>query len=691
MEKMFTKENGFALPGNWQFPNGKKYAFTFISLLIILLAIYSNSFYGEWHFDDFANIVDNSYIQIKSFSLEKIKHCFYGLEQNKLSRPLSYLSFALNYYFDGTNVFGYHVVNFLIHYLSAIFLFLFIYNTMKLPILKKDYENIAYPMSLLASFFWAINPVWVTSVSYIVQRMATLAGLFYIISMYFYLKARTSSYRLHSISFFILCALAGMASVLSKENAAMLPVSIFLFDLFLISGINKENIKKFAKYAALPVIFIATIGFIYTDFSNILEDYKIRDFTILQRILTEPRILIFYLSLLFYPINSRLTLLYDIDISTSLLHPWSTLPAILAIFLLLAAALYYIKKYPLFSFCIIFFFLNHIIESSFIALELIFEHRNYLPSMFLFIIPSFYIIKVLDYFSYKRTMQYACTLGVIIILTGLGDITYRRNAIVSDEFSLWYDNAEKYQKLSRPHTNLGNAYYVPRKQIDKAFVEYEKAMQLNNFGSIYARAIQEYNLGLLNYNEGNYNKALPYLESSYNILPFYIRQAYYIASIRMLKNEYTEAHRLIEDELTKYPFSDRLSEIFCLILMKENNLEEAEFYARKSLKKNISNTFPLPVLAEISRKKDNFRAAISLWNLYQKSFPFDPYANLALIELYAQTKNLRMLDIELGKLNALKQNKDLFSYMKEISKGKNILIYVPDIHKIIVIAKERYK
>ena len=123
---MFTKENGFALHGNWHFPDGKKYAFTFISLLIILITVYSNSFYGEWHFDDSVNIVDNPFIQIKSFSWPEIKHCVFGIFQDRLMRPLSYFSFALNYKFGGMDVFGFHVVNFIIHYLAAVFLFLLI-------------------------------------------------------------------------------------------------------------------------------------------------------------------------------------------------------------------------------------------------------------------------------------------------------------------------------------------------------------------------------------------------------------------------------------------------------------------------------------------------------------------------------------------------------------------------------------
>ena len=118
----------------------------------------------------------------------------YGIDHDRILRPLSYLSFALNYKLGGMDVFGFHVVNFIIHYFSAVFLFLFIYNTLKLPRLKDQYENIAYPVALLATFFWALNPVWVTSVTYIVQRMASMAGLFYIMSMYFYLKGEHPPY-----------------------------------------------------------------------------------------------------------------------------------------------------------------------------------------------------------------------------------------------------------------------------------------------------------------------------------------------------------------------------------------------------------------------------------------------------------------------------------------------------------------
>ena len=108
-------------------------------------------------------------------------------------RPLSYLTFALNYHIGGGNVFGFHVVNFAIHYLASIFLFLIIYNTLRLPLLNDRYEKNAYAIALLSVFFWATHPIQVTAVTLIVQRMASMAGMFYIMGMYFYLKGRTTS------------------------------------------------------------------------------------------------------------------------------------------------------------------------------------------------------------------------------------------------------------------------------------------------------------------------------------------------------------------------------------------------------------------------------------------------------------------------------------------------------------------
>lgn len=684
---MLTKENGFTLPGNWQFPDGKKYAFTFISILITLLGIYANSFYGEWHFDDFSNIVDNPYVHMKSFSWPEIKHCIYGLEQARPSRPLSYLSFALNYHFHGADVFGYHVVNFIIHYLSSVFLFLFIYNTLKLPRLKDQYENIAYPLALLATFFWAIHPIWVTSITYIVQRMTSMAGLFYIISMYFYLKARTNSKFQYSFILFSISLLSGLASVLTKENAVMLPVSILLFDLFFIEGITKQNVLKYAKIMLLPILGILIISFIYVDFSNILNDYKIRDFTMVERLLTQPRVILFYLSLLFYPISSRLTFLYDINVSHSLLQPWTTIPSIFFVLFIICFAFCIARKRPLISFCIIFYFLNHLIEGSIFNLEMIYEHRNYLPSMFLFVPFAEFIILAIDYFSYKKTTQFIVAFGIAIILFGEGDITYNRNNIISDDFLLWFDNANKSPGLSRPHANMGRIYFIYNKK-EKALQEYKKAMILDNYGNKDILAIQQCNLGMLYFEMMQDDLAMDYLRKSSEILPEYIQTNIHMAKIKLRHNKIKEAKQIVEDKLIKYRSDPTVLELYSMILLKNGQINAAQFFAKKLLEKDPNSLTALAIMAETCRRKNNYAGAISYWKSVRLLSPQNALSNLALIGLYKKINNTEKLKQEIRLLFYLQGSLTLNKYIKKLTKDENLIVYVPKIENYSFISRQ---
>jgi len=286
---MLTKENGFALPFQFKFPDSNKYAFTFISLFIFLFVIYANSFQGAWQFDDQPNIVENKNIFLKTFDWPDISKTFYGIEGEKVSRPLSYFSFALNYYINGLNVFGYHVINFIVHYLSSIFLFLFTYNTLKLPMVRERYGLASYSIALLATIFWASSPVQVTAVTYIVQRMASMAGLFYIMSMYFYLKGRTSDRSGKYIVYGGLCLLSAVLSFGTKENTFMLPFSIWLYDLLMIQGATRENILKNLKVFLPVILIVAIVGLWYINISSILSGtaYAFRPFTLTERLLTE--------------------------------------------------------------------------------------------------------------------------------------------------------------------------------------------------------------------------------------------------------------------------------------------------------------------------------------------------------------------------------------------------------------------
>ncbi|MFW5975549.1 MAG: hypothetical protein ACOCP6_02190, partial [Desulfosalsimonas sp.] len=472
-------ENSFDLGIKWRFPEARNFLFVFLSLFTVLILIYGNSFHVPFQFDDTPNIVENPNVQPESFTLQEFAKSFYGLdrEHEKIKRPLSYLSLAVNYYLSGENVFAYHAVNFCIHLITSVFLFLLICNTLKLPLLKDRWQKSAYAVALLSVFFWAVHPIQLTAVTYIVQRMAAMAGMFYVMSMYFYLKARTTGRPAGRGVYFFLCAAAALAAFASKENAAMLPIVLFLYELFLISGISRENLKKALCFSVVPLLVFLLLAGFYVDFSSFLSGYENRPFSLAERMMTQPRIILLYLSLLVYPVSSRLMFIHDVPLSQSLIDPWTTGASIVFILAAFSAALYYSKKWPLIAFCVIFFFINHVIESSVIPLELVYEHRNYIPSMFFFVLVAIAMVWVLDYFSYRPSIQFLMAFGFCFLLAAQAHTTYDRNKVWQSEALLWSDNARKAPALSRVHTNLGRAY-ADLGLSDEAAERFERALEL---------------------------------------------------------------------------------------------------------------------------------------------------------------------------------------------------------------------
>ena len=472
-----NKEKDFELNIKWPFQNFRNHVVAAGLLFSILAVIYANSFDCSWHFDDYINIVENPGVQIKTLSWQEIGKSLYGIAGGaRWQRPVSYFTLAVNYYFDGLNVFWYHVVNFFIHYITSVFLFLFIYNTLRLPILEGRYERNAYSIALLAALFWAINPVEVMAVTYIVQRMASMAAMFYIMAMYFYLKGRTGDKKWKRVGFFVLAVFSALLSLGSKENAAMLPVSLFLFDLFLIQGVTIEHIRKNWMICLFALVLVPAIGLMYYDFSTITGDYdEFRPFTMWERVLTQPRVILFYISLLLYPITSRMMLIHDVEISKSLFDPWTTVAAIVVIFLILVAAIVISRRKPIISYCIVFFFLNHAIEGSFISLGIIYEHRNYLPSMLFFVPLSIFIVYALSHFEKRKRMLVVLSSAITAVIIIMGMNVYIYNDISKDEISLWSDNVQKAPDLSIAHGNLGAAL-AKASRFPEAFVELTKAL-----------------------------------------------------------------------------------------------------------------------------------------------------------------------------------------------------------------------
>lgn len=622
----------------------RKNLFVFITLFIIILSIYSNTFDASWHFDDEQNILDRKAIHLSKLTWPQIKKTFFD-DEGKLYRPVACLSLALNYYIGKTNIFGYHAVNISIHFLASIFLFLFIYHILNLPLLKARYGPNSYFIALFATVLWVINPIQTQAITYIVQRMASIAGMFYIMSMYFYLKGRTSQHNLYKVIHYFLCLVAGILAFGSKENAAMLPISILLFDLFLIQGLTKENIKKNSFILLVLILIPLTFALILEGPSifqprHVFSGYEQRPFTLVERLLTEPRIILFYVSLLLYPMPDRLSISHDISISHSLINPLTTIISILVILIILCLTIIKSRKWPFISYCIIFYFLNHLIESSIFPLELIFEHRNYIPSMLFFAPISILTIMAIKFFSYKRYMQVIFAVFVVLVLVGLGHSTFMRNFIWKTEESLWIDATEKAPDLIRPWNNLGN-FYASRNLHEKALTQYIKALSKKDIhAKKRGRYLAYYNIGLTYGKMGEEDKALSYYQESEKI-SFFFADTHNNKGILLLEKDlFDEARHEFEKAIRYDNKHYEAHNNIGFLLLKTGKAEKAIPKLEMALKIKPNNPMTLNNLGYAYRIKGSYGKAFLLFNKgIQHKYP-DPRLFLYLSEIfYIRGKN----------------------------------------------------
>ncbi len=584
----------------------------FWNILILFMCIfiaYSNTWFSSWHLDDFPNIINNNAIHIEKITPYSLYGSFFSHPVNtgKLFRPVASLSFALNWYMGRDSVFGYHLVNIILHFFSAVFLYFSIFLLLNAPWLKKRIAN-KHAVSLLASTLWAINPIQTQAVTYIVQRMALLAGFFYIASIFFYLKARLLKKSKLRQSFFLIASLfCFILAIGSKENAITLPFSLFFIELIFFNSFQKNH-WRMHLYIILPFLCILTGGVIF--FSNgqldtIFSGYEQRSFTLYQRLLTEPRIIFHYLSQIFYPIPSRFSLDHDIIISTSLATPISTLLSLIFLFILITGSLIYFKKYPLITFSLLFFFLNHIIESSFIPLELIFEHRNYLPSMFLFLPISAGIAWTLErYGSQTKWVRTALYCFCLLLIAELGLSTFQRNNVWATEQSLWEDGLKKAPGSSRPYINL--AFVYRQKGYDK--IAFNLCRQsLNKFSPTPEKdRMRAYNnMGLIMMDYNKFPAAITYFSKAITSKQN-IQSRYYLHQALLANGDIEQAKKMLYALSMEFPNDSHLQTSMGIILTKMKKYPEAESFFHKAIE-NSRQDF-----------KEQLQATICLGSLYSR-------------------------------------------------------------------------
>lgn len=384
--------------------SGKRFnliAFSVITAMVLIA--YANTFTASFHFDDNPSIIENA--AIRHITGENI------LKLLKESRPVVSLSIMLNYAFSGLNVVGWHIFNIGTHVVNSIFVYLLILWTLTLPSFGKAYAEKAKWMALFGALLFGVHPIQTESVTYIISRSELLATCFYLATFLFFIKGIPSA----RFGYVVGMLVSSLLSMGSKEWAVTLPALLLLYDyLFIAEGKIKPVLSRWYVYVltALPWVLVlrsldltakggsAGVGF------NLVSATGITPWTYL---LTSLNVIWTYIRLLFLPINQNLD--YDYPIAKTLFE----LPTILSFAGHLAVViasfwLYRRKGWRVIPFGIAWFYIGlSPVQSVVPVVDVIFEHRAYMPSIGFFLAFIAGYEMVFDWFEARRTKRAAAS------------------------------------------------------------------------------------------------------------------------------------------------------------------------------------------------------------------------------------------------------------------------------------------
>ena len=500
-----------------------QYAVLMVFFTVVVFLLYAPSLTGPFVFDDLPNISENPYLPLEKITLDGLKDA--AFKSPARNRPVANISFALNYSVHQYSTFGYHMVNMVIHVITGVLLFFFIKltlcrsgfsrekygvgpkgpptdenNVTRRSGFSRDHlqtkaeqfgpegpptgdnnhldERTATWIALAAALIWLVHPIQTQAVSYIVQRMASMAALLYLLAFVLYIRGRLihdtiwKKYLLYAGAM-----ISGLLAMGSKEIAITLPFFILLYEWYFFRDLDRAWLKRGLIVFVVAIVVLVPVVLYFTKgdpFSWLLRGYAHRDFTLTERVMTEFRIVVHYLSLLAFPAPGRLNLDYDFPLSYSLFSPLTTFLSLGFLVFLLVLAIYLAKNYRILSFCILWYLGNLVLESSVIGLELVYEHRNYLPSMLVFLAAT-----LLGYRYLYQRWRYVAVGVLCVVLLLFSFWTWQRNLIWADDLLLWQDTVTKSPNKARPNYNLGWVYANKKGDIDAAIDSYRIAIEIN--------------------------------------------------------------------------------------------------------------------------------------------------------------------------------------------------------------------
>lgn len=397
----------------------KRYSGYFLVVLGVMAVffVYLPGLNGNFFFDDHPNIVSNPSVKLADLSWESLRLAWSGGTSGQFGRPVSQLSFALSYYLSGFDPFAFKLTNLIIHCLNGILVFLLSYQLLDSMRQRLKTAYVGLYAALLATV-WLLHPIQLTSVLYVVQRMSSLSALFLLSALIFHIMARRRTDG-RWVAVFLLIMAWGVfwpLSILSKETGILFPAFVAAYELIIRR--SEHGLLDIVGRAFLILSLLVVIGiipYLASPYGQwILSGYEIRSFSLVERLLTESRAIWAYLGWMAFPSLGSFALFHDdIVVSKSLIDPWSTLPAVIGLFGLAFWPVFNSRRFPLVAFGIAWFLIGHSLESTFIPLELVHEHRNYLALLGILLVPIPWLDSLVAKPGVTRTLALTLVAGAI--------------------------------------------------------------------------------------------------------------------------------------------------------------------------------------------------------------------------------------------------------------------------------------
>jgi tetratricopeptide (TPR) repeat protein len=460
------------------------------ALALAVSMAYSNSLHGEFIFDDHQSIPGNPSIR----QLWPLGDVLFPEDKGGRTvdaRPVVNLSLAINYALGGLDVRGYHVFNLLVHIAATLTLYGVVRRTLLLPRWSGGVQLRATPPAFLCGLLWGLHPLQTESVTYLIQRAESMAGLFYLLTLYAAIRSYNSRFpAVWNVLGVAACAL-GMGT---KEVVATAPLVILLYDRVFLYPAAAEMLRErrwlYVGLAGTWLVLLllmaagqgrgATVGFSH-------------GVTPVEYLLTQCWAIPHYVRLAIVPYP--LVLDYGNQIIT---EPARVLPGLLVLAGLVIGTAVGLRFQPWIGFLGSCFFLILAPSSSFVPIvtQTVAEHRMYLPLAAVLV----FVVIAVDRLWRRRPLAF-CALGLAVAVV-FGLLTWQRNADYRTAESIWRDTMAKSPGNIRTHANMADVFLAAG-NAEAAIRELDICVQMKP-----ESAAHRYNRGTLKLRLNRYDEAI---------------------------------------------------------------------------------------------------------------------------------------------------------------------------------------